>query len=133
MEHTEFVSEQNAVLQRYLAIWNVSDDAQRRAAVAELWSGDGVEFVDGTRFEGRASLAERVREAHEAFIASGVYVVGWDEDLSVHDDMLRFTIHLADPAQQGESAWAARVFLLLDDDGLVQQSYQLVIKPLPTE
>lgn len=134
MEGTRTEATRDGALERYLAIWAIADDAKRRDAVAALWSPDGVEFVEGTRFEGRTRLADRVKEAHDAFVADRRYVVGWDDDLSVHGDMLRFTIHLAQPAaddRPGEIAWAARVFLLLDDQGLVQQSYQLTVKPLP--
>jgi hypothetical protein len=30
----------------------------------------------------------------------------------------------------GEVAWAARVFLLLGEDGLIREDYQLTVKPL---
>jgi hypothetical protein len=51
----------------------------------------------------------------------------------VHQDILRFTITMSEPAdgKPGELAWAARTFLLLDDDGKVQQSYQVAVKALP--
>ena len=133
-EATQIEAAEDAALERYLAVWAIADDAKRHDAVAALWSADGVEFVEGARFEGRARIADRVKEAHDAFVANGRYVVGWDNDLSVHGDMLRFTIHLAEPVagdRPGEVAWAARVFLLLDEHGLVQQSYQLTVKPLP--
>ena len=134
MQATRTEATPDVALQRYLAIWAIADDAKRHDAVAALWSADGVEFVEGARFEGHARLADRVKEAHDAFVADGQYVVGWDNDLSVHGDMLRFTIHLAEPVagnRPGDVAWAARVFLLLGDEGLVQQSYQLTVKSLP--
>ena len=90
---------------------------------------DGVEFVQGLHFEGHAELADRVARAYEAFVATNSFVAGYDEDLSVHQDIPdipRFTITPSEPA------WSARVFLLLDDDGKVQQSYQVTVKPLPS-
>lgn len=134
MQAARITAGQQAALDDYLSIWSITDDQKRHAAVAALWSADGAEFVEGTRFEGHARIADRVKEAHEAFVANGRYVVGWDDDLSVHGGMLQFTIHLAAPVAGGqptEVAWAARVFLLLDDEGLVRQSYQLTVKPLP--
>lgn len=124
------------VVDRFVAVWGVPDDAGRAAAVAGLWAADGVEFVEGKRFEGPAELAERVKTAYEAFIATGRYTGRSADDLTVHDDLLRFTIELREPAADGERlgelAWAARVFLVLDeDDGLVRQSYQITVKPLP--
>ena len=122
-----------AILQRYLAVWTIEDEQERRAAVAEIWAPDGVEFVQGLHFEGHAELADRVARAYEAFFATNSFVAGYDEDLTVHQDILRFTITLSEPAngKPAELAWSARVFLLLDDDGKVQQSYQVTLKPLP--
>lgn len=122
-----------AILQRYLGVWTIEDEHERRAAVAEIWAPDGVEFVQGLHFEGHAELADRVARAYEAFFATNSFVAGYDEDLTVHQDILRFTITLSEPAngKPADLAWSARVFLLLDDDGKVQQSYQVTIKPLP--
>jgi hypothetical protein len=122
-----------AIVQRYLGVWAIEDEQDRREAVAEIWAPDGVEFVQGLRFEGHNELAARVARAHDAFFATGRYVAGYDEDLTVHQDILRFTITLSEPAngKPGELAWSARTFLLLDDDGKVQQSYQVTVKALP--
>jgi hypothetical protein len=48
--------------------------------------------------------------------------------VSRHGDIVTFTIQLTTPG--GEVAWAARVFLLLDSGGLIQEDYQLTVKPL---
>lgn len=105
-----------AILQRYLAVWTIEDEQERRAAVAEIWAPDGVEFVQGLHFEGHAELADRVARAYEAFFATNRFIAGYDEDLTVHQDILRFTITLSEPAngKPAELAWSARVFLLLE-------------------
>jgi hypothetical protein len=124
-----------AVAARFIAVWGVADAAERVEAVAGVWAADGVEFVEGKRFEGQSALVERVTTAHDTLIGNGKYVGRFADDLTVHDDLLRFTIELREPAADeaglGELAWAARVFLLMDEDGLVQQSYQITVKPLP--
>jgi hypothetical protein len=123
------------VVERFINVWSLPGEDERAEAVAALWAADGVEFVEGRVFEGRAELVERVTTAYEAFIGNGKYVGRSAGDLTVHDDLLRFTVELREPAsagaQPGELAWAARVFLLLDEDGLVRQSYQITVKPLP--
>ena len=135
MSENKYAAEAKDVVDRFIAVWGVADPRERVAAVAGLWAADGVEFVEGKRFEGQSELVERVKTAYEAFIGNGKYVGRFADDLTVHDDLLRFTIELREPAEQegelGEPAWAARVFLVLDDDGLVQQSYQITVKPLP--
>ena len=117
------------IVRKYVAVWAEPDPAARRAAVASLWDRDGVEFIDGTQFRGHEELDARVARAYEAFIGSGTYALTGGDDVTVHDDIVTFTVHLTEPS--GEAAWTARVFLLIGPDGRVQEDYHVVIKPLP--
>ncbi len=117
------------IIRRYLAVWSVPDPAARRAAVATLWTPDGVEFVDGKQFRGLDELEVRVADAYDAFIGNGRYALTGADDASVHGDIATFTVHLTDDS--GEAAWTARVFLLIGPDGHVQEDYHIVVKPLP--
>lgn len=120
------------IIDRYLAVWSVADPADRAKAVAELWSDHGIEYVEGTRFIGQAALVDRVAEAYEAFVASGLYTLAGGEDATTHGDIVVLTIRLdhAKGEEIGETAWSARVFLKLDGEGRVQEDYQLTVKPL---
>lgn len=133
MSDTKNTLDNEAIVQRYISVWTIEDDRERRAAVAEIWASDGVEFVHEQHFEGHGELADRVARAYDTFFANGEYVGGYDEDLTVHQDILRFTMNLAVPGdgEPDEIAWVARVFLLLDDDGKVQQSYHVTLQALP--
>ena len=114
---------------RYLAVWSEPDPAARRAAVAALWAPDGVEFIDGgIQFRGHDGLDTRVREAYEQFVATGAYALTSAGDVARHDDIVTFTAQLTTP--DGEAAWEARIFLLVGRDGLIQEDYQLTVKPL---
>jgi hypothetical protein len=119
---------------RYIAVWSIADADERAKAVSELWTPDGVEFIEGRQFFGHAALTERVTEAHEAFVANGAYTAAGGEDAARHDDVVIFTIRL-DHADQnthsaGDTAWSARVFLLLDEQGRIRADYQLTVQPL---
>ena len=117
------------IADRYLAVWSEPDPASRRAAIAGLWAPDGVEFVDGgTQFRDHDGLEAQVREAYEQFVANGGYAVTSAGDVTRHADIVTFTVQLTTPG--GEVAWAARVFLLLGEDGLIREDYQLTVKPL---
>jgi hypothetical protein len=118
------------IVDRYLAVWSEPDAEIRRSAIAGLWAQDGVEFVEGVQFRGREELEVRIAEAYEAFVGSGRYTVASAGDASGHDDIATFTIQLT---AGGEVAWAARVFIVLGENGLIQQDYQLTVKPLPAE
>ena len=119
------------IVDRYLAVWSEPDAEIRRRAIAGLWAQDGVEFVEGVQFRGRKELEVRIAEAYAAFVGSGRYAVTSAGDASRHDDIATFTIQLT--TEGGEVAWAARVFIVLGENGLIQQDYQLTVKPLPAE
>lgn len=118
-----------AIPARYVAVWNEPDAAARRAAVAELWTPDATEFVDGgTQYHGHEELADRVTEAYEAFVGSGRFTVTGADDVTAHGDIVAFTLRMT--TSDGEVRWAARVFLLLGADGLIEEDYQLTVQPL---
>ncbi|MFI2205491.1 hypothetical protein ACH47Z_32885 [Streptomyces sp. NPDC020192] len=121
------------IVERYVAVWSEADAAARARSVAALWPEEGVEYVEGTRFRGRGALVERVTEAHTLFVASGQYEVTHDGHIAVHDHVVVLTIQLvhARGEQAGDVAWAARVFLVLDDDGRILEDYHLTVQPLP--
>ena len=48
--------------------------------------------------------------------------------MTSHGDLVSFTVQLLVPG--GDVAWSARVFLLLDDDGMIREDYHLTIQPL---
>jgi hypothetical protein len=136
MTPTTTALDYDAIALRYLNVWGIEDEQELRAAVAEIWAPDGVEFVQGLRFEGHAQLTGRVARAYDSFFANERFIGGYDEDLTVHQDILQFTITMCEPVEGkpgelGEVAWAARVFLLLDEQGAVLQSYQVAVKALP--
>ncbi|MEU8972737.1 nuclear transport factor 2 family protein [Streptomyces monashensis] len=133
MSHTTTAIDADQVVGRYVAVWSEADAAARRRAVADLWAPDGTEFVEGAQFLGHDALADRVAEAYGLFVASGTYHVTYDDHVTVHDDIVMLTIQLtyATGHQLGQVAWAARVFLVLDDDGRILQDYHLTVQPLP--
>jgi hypothetical protein len=118
----------STIVARYLDVWSEPDPASRRAAIAGLWAPDGAEFVEGTQFRGHAELDARIAGAYQEFVASGQYAVVGADDVTYHDGIVVFTIQLT--AADGEVAWAARVFLLLREDGLIREDYQLTVKAL---
>lgn len=121
-----------AIVDRYIAVWAVADPADRAEAVARLWSDQGIEYIEGQQYIGHAALTDRVAEAHEAFVANATYTATGGDDVTVHADIVAFTIRLdhAQGPDVGETAWSARVFLVLDADGRVREDYQLTVKPL---
>jgi hypothetical protein len=116
------------IASRYLAVWSEPDPGCRHAEIAGLWAPDGAEFVEGTQFRGREELDARIAHAYEEFVAGAGYTITSAGDVTRHDDIVTFTLQLT--ASGGQVAWAARVFLLLDRDGLIREDYQLTVQPL---
>ena len=117
-----------AIVDRYLAVWSEPEPTARREAIASLWAPDGVEFVDGKQFHGHEELQMRVAEAYEQFVGSGLYTVASAADATTHGNIVMFTIRLV--SRNDETAWAARVFLVLDEDGLISQDYHVTVQTL---
>jgi hypothetical protein len=116
------------ITDRYLAVWSEPDAQSRRAAIGSLWESDGVEYVEGIQFRGHEALDGRIAHAYEEFVASGKYNVTMADDVRRHDDIITFTVQLS--TDEGEVAWAARVFVALAETGLIREDYQLTVQPL---
>jgi len=121
-----------SVVGRYLAVWSEPDPESRRTAIAGLWAPNGAEFVEGAQFRGHDRLDARIAEAYRELVGSGKYIVASADDATGHHDVITFTIQLVSASgdNAGDLAWAARVFLVLDDEDRIQEDYQLTVKPL---
>lgn len=116
------------VADRYLTVWSETDPERRRRAVADLWAEDGVEFVETRLFRGHVELDARITEAYDAFVGSNKFTIRSANDVFGHHDAVTFTVQLA--TDDGEVAWAARVFLLLDENARIRADYQMTVQPL---
>jgi hypothetical protein len=126
-------NETTSLVSRYIAVWSEPDAERRRRAITDLWVNEGIEYVEAMQFRGHEQLETRLAEAYSTFVENGAYLVAAADDLAVHGDVLTFTIELIDNAEEdpGEIAWAARVFLIVDNDGKIVEDYHLTVKPLP--
>ena len=118
------------VVTRYTEVWGEPDARRRRAAITGLWADEGVEFVEGAQFRGHEELDARITHAYTEFVDSGKYTVAHADDAARHGDLVTFTVRLISTGD-GEIAWAARVFLLIGEDGRIREDYQLTVRPLP--
>jgi hypothetical protein len=113
----------------YVSIWSEPDAQKRRSAIAQLWTADGTEYVEGAQFHGHDALHARVSQAYSEFVASGKYLVAQSDEVALFDHFIMLTIQLIS-TDDGAVAWAARVFLLMDDQGRIRADYQLTVQPL---
>ena len=124
-----FTTDPALIAGRYTAVCGEPDARLRRAAITEIWAEGGVEFVDGARFHGYEELDARVTGAYTEFVGSGRYTVSHAGDVARHHDIITFTVQLLSTGD-GEVAWSARVFALVDEHGVILEDYQLTVQPL---
>ncbi|BCY06771.1 nuclear transport factor 2 family protein [Actinoplanes sp. L3-i22] len=91
------MSDFDAVIERYLAVWNETDPAARRAAIAGLFADD-VHYVDPVAaVHGHAGLDGLIGAVHQQFPGL-VFSAGGPVD--AHHDQARFTWHLGRPGEE---------------------------------
>jgi hypothetical protein len=108
---------------RYVAVWNETDEKRRRDAIAALWMPNGEHFVAAREVRGYEELEKRIRGSHEK---------------NVRDDGNRFraapgarrlrdvvTFHWEMLPADGDKVLARGVeFLIINDEGRILIDYQ---------
>jgi SnoaL-like domain len=91
------MSDFDAVVQKYLSVWNETDPAARRAAVDDLFAED-VRYVDPmAAVEGRAALDGLIGAVQQQF-PGFVFTAGGPVD--AHHDQGRFTWRMGPPGEE---------------------------------
>ncbi|WP_116199264.1 nuclear transport factor 2 family protein [Amycolatopsis circi] len=116
--------------ERYVAVWNESDPAARRTAIASLWAEDGVQFIESAEYRGHQALESRVREAFEEFVGGAGFVFRSAGDAVGHHGMVRFSTCMV-PAAGGEVVWTGFVVAELGEDGRIRRDCQFAEPPRP--
>ncbi|MEV6604691.1 nuclear transport factor 2 family protein [Kutzneria sp. NPDC051319] len=110
------MTETNAVVRRYVEIWNQPDGALRAKAAAELLTGE-CRFVDPIAdVTGPDGLAAVIGGVHERFPGHRIRPIGEADN---HHDVLRFSWELV-PDGGGESVVIGTDVLTLTGDGQVE-------------
>ncbi|MES2057058.1 MAG: nuclear transport factor 2 family protein [Pseudomonadota bacterium] len=108
------MSSPKLIADRYLALWNETDDQQRRDMLAEQWTPDA-RYVDpmmaGTGHDGIATM---IQNARMQFAGHGFTLVGAPDG---HGDRVRFSWSLAPVG--GAAIAAGTDIVRLDSEGRV--------------
>lgn len=115
----------DALVGRYVALWNEPDTDLRRKEIAALWSEDGAHFTRSLAVHGYTALETRVADAHERFVRVGGFVFRPLHDADAHHNAVRFHWEMV-PAAGGDAAAVGFDFLVLDDDGRIRSDYQFL-------
>jgi hypothetical protein len=127
---------------RYVAVWNESNAARRRAAIRELWAEDGAHILQppqeilhaaaGLGFtsttlqaRGHDALEIRVTRAYQQFVAPGEFTFMPRDNAARLGNVVKFNWEMV-PTGGGEAAGAGLEILLLDEDGRIKTDYQFI-------
>jgi uncharacterized protein len=110
----------NELVERYVRVWNLSSDQERRAEVSQIWAPGAVQYTPENRHD---DLYQRVTDAYNELVADGKHRFAPTGAVHAHHDSVVFTVHMI-ATGSGESAWQGEIFLLLDDEGRVRLDYQ---------
>ncbi|WEP01072.1 hypothetical protein A6P39_044450 (plasmid) [Streptomyces sp. FXJ1.172] len=119
----------NELLDRYVAVWNEPDAAARRAAVAELWTPEGLHFTQTRRFQGTEDLVARVTEAYDQFVGGQKLRFRSAGNPVGHQGALTFN-WLMSPADADTVLAVGFDVVLLDDAGRIVRDYQFNEPPM---
>jgi hypothetical protein len=107
------MTEINALIHNYIAIWNEGDAERRRALIAQTWTEDA-SYVDpmmtGTGPDG---IDEMIAQAQQQFPGHRFELAGAPD---AHHDRVRFTWHLT-PVAGGDAVAIGLDFGVVADDG----------------
>jgi hypothetical protein len=118
------VSDLNAIVDAYLAVWNETDATARRQKIDSLWAENGVYVDPLASVSGRAGFDELVAGVQAQF--GGLRFVrgrAYDE----HHNIARFTWDLV-PADGAEAVVIGFDVVVLDDAGQIQGVYGFIDK-----
>ncbi len=130
------------LVSRYVAVWNEPDLEQRRKAIHDLWTKDGVHILQppqeirraaaGLGFpsavleaRGHDALEVRVSRAYEEFVAPGEFTFRPRDNADRLGNVVKFNWEMV-PSGGGEVAGAGLEILVLDQDGRINTDYQFI-------
>jgi hypothetical protein len=111
------------LVERYVRVWNLTSDEERRAEVEAIWAPGVVQCTPENRHD---DLYRRVTDAHRELVADGKHRFVGSGTVHAHHGSAAFTVDMI-ATGTGERAWQGLIFLLFDDEGRVRLDYQYTV------
>ncbi len=118
------MSDVTELVKRYLATWNLTDAAARRAAVAEVWAENGVYTDPLATVEGPEGFNAVIEGAQSQFPGFTFELLG---DVDTHHNIARFQWALIPPGG-GEAPVIGFDIAVVDEQGRIQGVYGFLDK-----
>src|SRR5262245_14599004 len=104
----------NAIVDRYVGMWNEPDIDKRRLAVVSLWTPEGLHLAKRHHCVGYAAIEDRVTRAYEASVAPGINVFRHAGNIDAHHNIVRFGWQMV-RRETGEVAASGLDMFVLDN------------------
>lgn len=120
------MNDAQSLADRYAAVWNETDPAARRSAIAALWAPEGVHYVRALEARGHDALEQRVRSSHD----KNVRELGNRFRAVADAQALRNTVVFhweMVPAAGGAVLAVGLEVLVLDDRGRIVTDHQFIV------
>lgn len=111
---------------RYVAVWNETDPAARRDAIAQLWRPDGVHYVTTREARGYAALEERIIGSHNKNVRDAGHVFRAVKNAQALHGVVTFNWEMVRPATD-EVLAVGLEFLQVDADGRIVSDFQFIV------
>ena len=114
------------IADRYVALWNDSNPATRRAAIEQLWLKDGQHYVRTLKAQGYDALEKRVTGSHEKNVRDGGFEFRCQRNVQQLQDAITFNWEMLRPSS-GEVVSVGLEFLKIDGAGRIATDYQFIV------
>lgn len=114
----------DALVARYVSVWNEPDAAERRRLVEALWTPDGANFTRTAEWHGHDSLVERVRVSYEKWVRDGGCLFR-PRHAAGHHGAARVVWEMVSTSE-GRVISVGNELLVLDGDGRIREDWQFV-------
>ncbi len=112
-------------VERYVNVWNESDDQRRREIIRALWQEDAHHLARTLEAVGHAGIEVRVKNAYEKWVRDKGNVFRLRDGIDGHHDTIKLRWEML-PAAGGEVISIGFDFLVLGKDGRIRTGYQFI-------
>jgi hypothetical protein len=111
---------------RYVSVWNETELAARRSAIAKLWRPDGMHLSKAHEAKGYTALEQRIIGAHRKNVRDNGNNFRARPGAQRLRDVVIFTWEMV-PAEREDVLAVGLEFLVLDAEGRIATDYQFII------
>ena len=115
----------NAFVDRYLAVWHEPDPGRRRLKIANLWTPEGANITRSLEARGYEALEARIQKAYENWVIAEGCIFRSMSNADGHQGVVRFNWEMI-PAGGGKVISVGFDFCLLETDGRIRDDFQFI-------